>query len=105
MGLAEAGGGGEVDAGRGGQGKGERAVRRRGRVRVCAVLETWAQGIPRHSKTGSGGIEGDKSLDPHLGILEEGFYEIGERLGGVTTEQSSPYTCVVLASGIFDKHS
>ena len=57
--LAQAGRGGEVDAGtmnRGGQGKGERAaVVRRGRrwwIRVCAVFETWTQGSPRHSRVG-----------------------------------------------------
>jgi hypothetical protein len=59
VGLAEARSWGEMNTrtqDRGGQGKGERAVRRRWRVRVCMVLETWAQGIPRHSKAGHGGV-------------------------------------------------
>lgn len=61
VGLAEAGSWGEMDArteDRGGEGKGERAIRGRWRVRVCLMLETWAQGCPRHSKAGRGGAEG-----------------------------------------------
>jgi hypothetical protein len=61
VGLAEAGSWGEMNTrtqDRGGQGKGERAIRGRRRVRVCLMLETWAQGCPRHSKAGRGGAEG-----------------------------------------------
>jgi hypothetical protein len=61
VGLAEAWSWGEMDArtqNRGGQGKGERAIRRRWRVRVRMMLETWAQGSARHSKAGQGGMEG-----------------------------------------------
>jgi hypothetical protein len=57
VGLAEALSWGETDARTqdgGGQGKGERAVRGRRRVRVCVVLETWAQGGARHPKAGHG---------------------------------------------------
>lgn len=55
VGLAEAWSWGEMHTGtedRGGQGKGERGIQRRWRVRVCVMLETWAQGSPRHSKAG-----------------------------------------------------
>jgi len=58
VGLAEAWSWGEMDSRTqdgGGEGKGEWGIRRRWRVRVCMMLETWAQGSPRHS---SGGIEG-----------------------------------------------
>ena len=61
VGLAEAWSWGEMDArsqNGGGQGKGEWAIWGRWRVRVRMVLETWAQGIARHSKAGHGGIEG-----------------------------------------------
>ena len=47
--LAEAGGAGEVHARRG-ESKRERAVRGRRRVKDGAVLETWAEGRPGHSK-------------------------------------------------------
>lgn len=57
VGLAEAWSRGEMHTraeDRGGEGKGERAIRRRWGVRVCVMLETWAQGSPRHSKPGRG---------------------------------------------------
>jgi hypothetical protein len=57
VGLTEAWSWGEMDAGTedgGGQGKGEWAIRRRWRVRVRMVLETWAQGGARHPKAGHG---------------------------------------------------
>jgi hypothetical protein len=39
---------GEVHANGRAERKGERAVCGRGWVKVCSVLETWAEGIPRH---------------------------------------------------------
>jgi hypothetical protein len=64
VGLAEAWSWGEMNSRTqdgGGQGKGERAIRGRWGLRVRMVLETWAQGSPRHSEAGHSGIEGSLS--------------------------------------------
>jgi hypothetical protein len=105
VGLAEAGGGGEVDAGRGRQGKGERVIRGRGRFRVCAVFETWAEGSPGHSQ-GRSQVElrGRDKTGPWT-EFSRGFLRDG-RLGGVTTgelatiKRSVVLILCVLASGI-----
>ena len=81
VGLAEARSWGEMNTrsedGRG-QGKGERAVRRRRwGVRVCmVVLETWAQGRARHSRgwVGMGRGVGDDQTGQVLSP-QEGFWE------------------------------